>query len=211
MSGPSPPARAADPGDREPDPGPDGDPTVGGEPLALEVPELPVIVGRGKEDEVRDVEHSRVTMTQLMGPPEANLFGSVFGGVILALVDKIAYVCATRHAGSPTVTVSFDQVDFRSPIEIGEIVTLRASVNTVGRTSIEVGVRVMAESVHGGARRHTNSCYVTMVAIDEERRPVPVPRLRLETPEEWRRHVEAEERKESKLELARRRRAYRRP
>ncbi len=178
---------------------------------ALEIPGLPVVVGRGREDEARDVEHSRVTMTQLMGPPEANLFGSVFGGVILALVDKIAYVCATRHAGCPTVTASFDQVDFRSPIDIGEIVTLRASVNTVGRTSVEVGVRVMAESVQGGAPRHTNSCYVTMVAIDEERRPVPVPRLRLETAEEYRRHVEAEERREARLELARRRRAYRRP
>lgn len=178
---------------------------------SLEIPELPVVVGRGREDEIRDVAHSRVTMTQLMGPPEANLFGNVFGGVILALVDKIAYVCATRHAGSPTVTVSFDQVDFRSPIALGEIVTLRASLNTVGRTSAEVGVQVMAESVHGGAPRHTNSCYVTMVAIDEERKPVPVPRLRLESAEQFRRHVEASERRRAKLELARRRRAYRRP
>lgn len=178
---------------------------------SLEVPELPVVIGRGLEGEARNVEHSRVTMTQLMGPPEANLFGSVFGGVILALVDKIAYVCASRHAGCPTVTVSVDQVDFRSPIELGEIVTLLASVNTVGRTSIEVGVRVMAESVHGGSPRHTNSCYVTMVAIDEQRRPVPVPRLQLETEEEYRRHIEAEERKKAKLELAKRSRAYRRP
>lgn len=177
----------------------------------LEVPDLPVLVGRGREDEARSVEHSRVTMTQLMGPPDANLFGSVFGGVILALVDKIAYVCATRHSESPTVTASFDQVDFRSPIDIGEIVTLRASVNTVGRTSIEVGVRVMAESVQGGSRRHTNSCYVTMVAIDEDRHPIPVPRLRLATEEEYRRYVEAEERREARLELARRRKAYRRP
>lgn len=177
---------------------------------SLEIPELPIVVGRGTEEVVRGVEHSRVTMTQLMGPPEANLFGSVFGGVILALVDKIAYVCATRHAGCPTVTVSFDQVDFRSAIELGEIVTLQASVNTVGRTSIEVGVRVMAESVHGGSPRHTNSCYVTMVAIDDGRRPVAVPRLRIETEPEYRRHVEAEERRKSKLALARRRRAYRR-
>ena len=166
--------------------------------------ELPLIVGRGVADRVRTVADSQVTMTQLMAPQDANLFGSVFGGVVLAAVDKIAYVCATRHACHPTVTASFDQVDFRSSIEIGEIVTLQAAVNTVGRTSMEVGVRVTAESVHGGRPRHTNSCYVTMVALDEERRPVPVPRLELRTPDELRRHHDAEARRASRLELARR-------
>ncbi len=166
-------------------------------------PTLPLVVGRGVADQTRTVADAQVTMTQLMAPQDANLFGSVFGGVILAAVDKIAYVCATRHACHPTVTASFDQVDFRSAIAIGEIVTLRAAVNTVGRTSMEVGVRVTAESVHGGPPRHTNSCYVTMVAIDEERHPVPVPRLELRTPEEYRRHRDAEERRNSRLELAR--------
>jgi acyl-CoA hydrolase len=128
------------------------------------MPDLPVVIGRGPPDEVQPVGHSRVTMTQLMAPQDTNLFGSVFGGVILALVDKIAYVSATRHAGCPCTTVSFDQVDFNSPIQIGEIVTLEANVATVGRTSIGVGVRVFAEDVQGGLRRETNVCFVTMVA-----------------------------------------------
>lgn len=170
---------------------------------------LPTVVGRGDAEGEKPVADSRVTMTQLMAPQDVNLLGTVFGGVVLAAVDKIAYVCAARHAGRTCVTVSFDQVDFRSPIEVGEIVTLRASVNTVGRTSLEVGVRVTAESVHGAEPRHTNSCYVTMVAVDEDRNPVAVPRLRLETTEELRRYHDAEERREARLELAESRRERR--
>ena len=179
---------------------------AGGDRFDLDPDDLPVVVGRAETDEVRDVEASQVTMTQLMGPNDANLMGSVFGGVVLAAVDKIAYVCATRHAGRPCVTASFDQVDFRSPIRVGEIVTLRASVNTVGKTSLEVGVRVGAETPEGGEERHTNSCYVTMVALDEEKRPTAVPRLRIRTLEQYRRHHDAEERRVARLELARRRR-----
>ncbi len=169
-------------------------------------PGLPVVVGRGL-DEIRPVSHSQVTMTQLMSPQDANLFGNVFGGVILAAVDRIAYVCASRHAGGPCVTASFDQVDFRSPIQIGEIVTLEASVNSVGRTSAEIGIRVTAEQVQGGERRHTNSCYVTMVSIDDEGHPVPMPRLSLERVEELRRYEDAEERRRARLLLARSRAA----
>lgn len=174
--------------------------------LSEEPPELPLVVGRGLDD-VRPASASRVTMTQLMSPQDTNLFGNVFGGVVLAAVDRIAYVCASRHAGRPCVTASFDQVDFRSPIQIGEIVTLQASANTVGRTSIEVGVRVTAEDVHGGNVRHTNSCYVTMVAIDEAGHPVDVPRLALETEDDLRRYHDAEERREARLRLAASRRA----
>jgi acyl-CoA hydrolase len=163
-------------------------------------------VGRGLDD-VRPAAATRVTMTQLMSPQDTNLFGNVFGGVVLAAVDRIAYVCASRHAGRPCVTASFDQVDFRSPIQIGEIVTLQASANTVGRTSIEVGVRVTAEDVDGGNVRHTNSCYVTMVAIDEAGHPVDVPRLALETEDDLRRYHDAEERREARLRLAASRRA----
>ena len=169
-------------------------------------PGLPVTVGRGLDDS-RTVAHSRVTMTQLMSPQDMNLFGNVFGGVILAAVDRIAYVCASRHAGGPCVTASFDQVDFRSPIQIGEIVTLQASINAVGRTSAEVGVRVTAEDVQGGGRRHTNSCYVTMVAIDDAGHPVPLPRLVLESEDEHRRYQDAEERKKARLLLAKSRAA----
>jgi acyl-CoA hydrolase len=173
----------------------------------LKIPELPVVVGRGDEERVRGVQESRVTMTQLMAPQDTNLFGNVFGGVILAAVDRIAYVCATRHAGCPSVTVSIDQVDFRSPIDIGEIVTLVAEVSTVGRTSVEVCVQVWAESVtQSHERRLTNQCYVTMVAVDEHRHPVPVPRLRIETEAEYDRHHDALLRRAARVERATRRR-----
>ena len=204
--------------------GRDGVPAAG-----EEMPDLPVVIGRGPAEEVRSVAHSRVTMTQLMAPQDTNLFGSVFGGVILALVDKIAYVSATRHAGCPCTTVSFDQVDFTSPIQIGEIVTLEAAVATVGRTSeppveealvvpgeaaggrtsVGVGVHVFAENVQGGPRRETNVCFVTMVAIDENRRPLSVPRLRLETEEEYGLYLDGEFRRESRHELERRRHSRR--
>ena len=177
--------------------------------MAPEIPPLPIRVGTGLTDLACSADDSQVTMTQLMAPQDTNLFGNVFGGVILAAVDRIAYVCASRHSGHPTVTASFDQVDFRSPIQIGEIVTLSASVNTVGRTSMEIGVRVEAESVLGDDRRHTNSCYVTMVAIDEEGHPVPVRQLEIRTEEEYRRYMDAEERRRARLELARRQKSRR--
>jgi acyl-CoA hydrolase len=173
----------------------------------FELPELPMVVGRSDEEQARGVQESRVTMTQLMAPQDTNLFGNVFGGVILAAVDRIAYVCATRHAGCPSVTVSIDQVDFRSPIDIGEIVTLVAEVSTVGRTSVEVCVQVWAESVtQSHERRLTNQCYVTMVAVDEHRHPIPVPRLRIETEEEYHRHHDALLRRAARVERAARRR-----
>jgi acyl-CoA hydrolase len=130
----------------------------------------------------------------------------VFGGVILAAVDRIAYVCATRHAGYPTVTASFDQVDFRSAIDIGAVVKLIAFVNFVGRTSMEIGVRVTAESVAGGPERHTNSCYVTMVAVDDSGRPTPIPKLLIEEDTQYRRYLDAVERRKSRLRLAAERR-----
>lgn len=188
----------------------DGDDGGGGGGEAATGEDLPVVVGDGETGTVKPVARSRVTMTNLMAPQDTNLIGSVFGGVILAAVDKIAYVCASRHAGRTCVTASFDQVNFRSPVEVGEIVTLEASVNSVGRTSLEVGVRVSAESVHGAEPRHTNSCYVTMVAVNDEREPVEVPRLELETPVQLRRHQDAVERKKARLELARSRKARRR-
>ncbi len=172
------------------------------------VPELPIIIGEGLECS-RTVSHSQATLTQLMSPQDANLWGNVFGGVILALVDKVAWVSAARHCENPCVTASFDQVDFRSPIDIGEVVTLMASINSVGRTSMEVGVRVEAEAVHGGVRRHTNSCYVTMVAIDGDMKPIPVPRLEVECEDQFRRYQDAEARRHARLKLAEQRRERR--
>jgi uncharacterized protein (TIGR00369 family) len=143
---------------------------------------------------------SRATMTELMMPQHANNLGNVFGGVILSLIDRVAAVAATRHARGPCVTVSMDRVDFLQPIHLGELVTAHASVNYAGRTSMEVGVRVEAENLLTGERRHTNSCYVTYVAIDPRGRPTAVPGVRPETEAEQRRYRAAEQRRQRRLE-----------
>jgi uncharacterized protein (TIGR00369 family) len=148
----------------------------------------------------RPVSASRATMSELMMPNMANNLGHVFGGVILSLVDRVAAVAAIRHARQPCVTVSVDRVDFHEPIYLGELVTASASVNFVGRTSMEVGVRIEAEHLVTGTRRHTNSCYVTFVAIDAGGRPSLVPPLALETEEDRRRHAGAADRRRRRLE-----------
>jgi acyl-CoA hydrolase len=143
---------------------------------------------------------SQTTMTELMMPNMANTLGNVFGGVILSLVDRAAAVAAIRHAGGPCVTVSVDQVEFREPIHVGELVIARAAVNYVGRTSMEVGVRIEAEQVASGKRRHTNSCYLTFVAIDEHERPRPVAPVVPTTDEERRRFAAAQTRKQFRMQ-----------
>lgn len=143
---------------------------------------------------------SRAVVSELMMPHMANNLGHVFGGVLLSLVDRVAAVAAIRHARQPCVTVSVDRVDFHEPIHLGELVIARASVNFVGRTSMEVGVRIEAENLLSGERRHTNSCYVTFVAIDERGKPVPVRPLELETDEDRRRHAAAQARRGRRLE-----------
>ncbi|OGU33703.1 MAG: acyl-CoA thioesterase [Gemmatimonadetes bacterium RIFCSPLOWO2_12_FULL_68_9] len=148
----------------------------------------------------RPVSASQATMSELMMPHHANNLGNVFGGVILSLVDRVAAVAATRHARRQCVTVSVDRVDFLQPISLGELVTARASVNYAGRTSMEVGVRIEAENLVTGQRRHTNSCYVTYVAIDEHGKPSPVPPVLPETEEERRRFRAGEERRRRRLE-----------
>lgn len=153
----------------------------------------------------KKVSESRTEMSQLMMPHHANIAGTVYGGVLLSIADSVAYVCAARHAGPNCVTVSVDQVDFREPIRIGELVTLKASVNYVGRTSMEIGIRIEAENLKTGDRRHTNSCYFTMVSLDEAGRPSPVPRLICETPVEKKRSKEGQIRREHAKELAEKR------
>lgn len=148
----------------------------------------------------RKVSESAATMSQVMMPNDANNLGNVFGGVILSLVDHVAGVAAIRHARQPCVTVSMDQVVFREPIHLGELVTAKASVNYTGHTSMEVGVYVEAENVLTGERRHTNSCYVTYVAIDEKGHPVPVPPIIPESDVEKRRYKAAEARRNRRLE-----------
>jgi len=146
------------------------------------------------------VKETQNETSQLMMPQHSNNLNNVFGGVILAMMDTAAAVSAIRHARSSCVTVSVDRVDFREPIHVGELVIMKCSVNFVGRTSMEVGVRVEAEHLLTGVRRHTNSCYLTYVAIDAAGHPIQVPRLRLETEVEIRRHAAALERRRRRLE-----------
>lgn len=146
---------------------------------------------------VRETYHET---SQIMMPQHANNLGHVFGGVILAMMDTTAAVSAIRHARMTCVTVSVDRVDFREPIQVGDLVIMKSSVNFVGRTSMEVGVRVEAENLLTGVRRHTNSCYLTFVAVDRNGRPVTVPPLLPETPDEKRRHSSAMQRRQRRLE-----------
>ena len=118
-------------------------------------------------------------MSVLMTPDMANFIGNVHGGDLLKMLDQVAYACASRYSGSYVVTLSVDQVMFREPIYVGELVTFAASINYVGRTSMEVGIRVEAEDVRARTIRHTNSCYFTMVAIDDNGKPTPVPELEI--------------------------------
>lgn len=138
--------------------------------------------------------------TQLMMPQHANVLGNVFGGVILAMMDTAAGIAALRHARTICVTASVDRVDFRLPIHIGDLVIMKASVNYVGRTSMEVGVRVESEHLLTGERRHTNSCYLTFVAIDKGGKPVAVPAIKPETPEQIRRYEGAKQRRARRLQ-----------
>jgi acyl-CoA hydrolase len=148
----------------------------------------------------RTPRESQHETSEMMMPHDANVLGHVFGGVILAMMDKAAAVAAFRHARAACVTVSIDRVDFREPIHVGDLVVMKASVNFVGRTSMEIGVRIEAEELTTGRRRHTNSCYLTFVAVDRNGRPIEVPPLRPETPEELRRNDAARDRRRRRLE-----------
>ncbi len=139
----------------------------------------------------------------------ANLQGNVHGGEIMKLIDTAAGIVASRHAGGPVVTVALDQMSFLHPVRVGDVVFVHAGVNDVGRTSMEVGVRVEAEDLVSGSRTHTSSAYLVFVALDGRRRPRPVPALGPGTDEERRRQAEAKIRREIRLartEAIRRRR-----
>lgn len=133
-------------------------------------------------------------------PQDANNLGHVFGGVILSMMDKCSAIAAFRHCRASVVTASIDRVDFREPIHLGDLVIMKASVNYVGRSSMEVGVRVEAEELMTGRRRHTNSCYLTFVAVDAAGRPIEVPALHPETADEVRRFEAARERRRRRIE-----------
>ena len=149
---------------------------------------------------VKSPSESRHETSELMMPQDANNMGHVFGGVILSMMDKTAAIAAFRHSRASVVTASIDRVDFREPVRLGDLVIMRSSVNFVGRSSMEVGVRVEAEDLLSGHRRHTNSCYLTFVAVDANGRPVEVPELVPQTPEERRRFDAARERRARRLE-----------
>lgn len=149
----------------------------------------------------RPVRYSQTTITELMIPSYANFGGKIHGGILLSLMDKVAYSCASRHAGTYCVTVSVDKVEFLQPVEVGELVSLFASVNYVGRTSMIVGIRVEAQHVKTGHIKHTNSSYFTMVAKDETNKPTEVPPLLLEDEESVKRFIEAMRMKDIKQSI----------
>ncbi len=146
----------------------------------------------------KPVRHSQTTITELMIPAYANFGGKIHGGILLSLMDKVAYATASKHAETYCVTVSVDKVEFLQPVEVGELVSMMASVNYVGNTSLVVGIRVESQNVKTGVTKHTNSSFFTMVAKGEDDKPTLVPELILENEEEVKRFIEAIRMKELK-------------
>lgn len=153
--------------------------------------------------------NATLTMSVLMTPDMANFSGNVHGGTLLKYLDEVAYACASRFAGRYVVTLSVDQVTFREPVHVGELVTFLASVNYTGRTSMEVGIKIIAENIQARSVRHTNSCFFTMVAVDPDGRPVPVPPREPASAEERRRFEQGRQRRQIRQELEQRYRAVR--
>src|SRR5512134_4015064 len=143
----------------------------------------------------------QTSMTVLMTPDTANFAGNVHGGTILKLLDQVAYACASRYAGRYVVTLSVDQVMFRQPIHVGELVTFLASVNHTGTSSMEIGIKVVAENIRTQVVRHANSCFFTMVAVDDDGKPAPVPPLRPFSADEKRRWDNAKIRRQLRAEM----------
>jgi acyl-CoA hydrolase len=147
----------------------------------------------------RPVRLSQVTFADLAEPQSQNVAGTLFGGVLLGFIDRAAAFCAMKHAGRPVVTKSFDSVEFNQPIYIGELVVAKASVNFTGTTSMEIGVKVFAQNPITGEERHTNTCYATFVALDENGRPARVPPVAPETDDERRRFEAGRTRRDERL------------
>src|SRR5512143_442420 len=149
--------------------------------------------------EGKRVKDSSVIMAQMMIPQDANPAGNVHGGVVVKIIDEAAGVVAARHCRTNVVTASIDRMDFHYPIFVGDLLFFKASLNYVGKTSMEIGVRVEAENLMTGEVRHVASAYLTFVAIDQQGKPVSVPSLVLETEEERRRNNDARSRKAMRL------------
>jgi len=150
------------------------------------------------DENFRQVAYSKTTLNELMVPAYGNFGGKIHGGILLSLMDKIAYACASKHASNYCVTVAVENVEFLEPVEVGEMVNMFASVNYVGHSSMVVGIKVIAENFKLGTVKHTNTSYFTMVAKDDTGSPTQVPGLILETKEEVKRFLEAIKRKELK-------------
>jgi len=148
----------------------------------------------------KTVKETAITMAVQMNPEDANPVGNVHGGVIMKYVDTAAGVVAIRHARKNAVTASIDRLDFHYPVFVGDLLILKAGLNMVGKSSMEVGVRVEAENLRTGEIRHTASAYLTFVALDEKGRPAKVPSLVPESPDEQRRNCEAIVRKKQRME-----------
>ena len=144
-------------------------------------------------------ETHTLSMSVLMTPDKANFSGNVHGGDILKYLDQVAYACASRYCGHYVVTMSVDQVLFKHAIPVGSLVTFLASVNYTGRTSMEVGIKVIAEDIQKGIATHTNSCFFTMVAIGDDKKPIPVPPLNPQSEVEKRRFHDGARRRELRL------------
>jgi acyl-CoA hydrolase len=150
------------------------------------------------DDTCQEDKHILV-MAEVMTPNLVNFHGNVHGGDLLRLMDRVAYVCASRYSGKPTVTLSVDQVVFKEPVHVGELVTFYASVNYVGNTSMEIGIKAMAEDFFTKKVRHTTTSYFTMVAIDEKGKPTKVQPLEIKTDIQKHRYEEAILRKKNRL------------
>jgi hypothetical protein len=144
----------------------------------------------------------QLIMTVLMTPDTANFAGNVHGGTILKLLDQVAYACASRYAGRYVVTMSVDQVTFKQPIHVGELITFLSSVNYTGKTSMEIGVKVLAENIITREVRHVNSCFFTMIAVDEQRKPIEIHPFTPQSEDEIRRFESAKIRRELRQEYS---------
>ena len=147
------------------------------------------------------VREKHLEMSLLMTPDMANFSGNVHGGQMMKLLDEVAYACASRYSGCYVVTLSVDGLTFKQPVHVGELVTFMAKVNYTGRTSMEIGVKVIAESIKEHTVRHTNSCYFTMVAVDDDGKPTPVPPVELETDADRYHFEAAQKRRKFRVEI----------
>ena len=149
--------------------------------------------------QAKSIAHSSVIMRHMVSQHDANLAGIMHGGVVMKHIDDAAGVVAIKHTGSNVVTASIDRLDFHNPVFIGNLLTVKACINMVGKTSMEIGVRVEAEDIISQTVRHTASAYLTFVALDEDNRPALVPPIEITTDDEKRRNQEARDRREVRL------------